>query len=138
MTNLDILFSFFAKNNYQLVEKSYSPQFFGNYHYTFSNSYLVFRIVHDRSNEFIEMSCVTDKNRWHDMDILKCFLLYNNDLNKITDMNIDESISFLMDNFDVITQLFSKKNYNKTFSELDTLKLKRVRLIWGDDFILSE
>jgi hypothetical protein len=53
-------------------------------------------------------------------------------------MNIDESISFLMNNFDTITQLFSKKNYNKTFSELDVLKLKRVRLIWGDDFILSE
>jgi hypothetical protein len=86
MINLDILFSFFEQNNYQLVEKSYSPQIFGNYHYTFSNNYLVFRIVRDRSDEFIEMSCVIDKNRWHNMDILKCFLLYNNDLNKIIEI----------------------------------------------------
>jgi hypothetical protein len=133
-----MLFSFFERNNYQLIEKNYSPQSFGNYHYTFSNNYLVFRIVHDRSDEFLEMSCVIDKNRWHDMDILRCFLLHNDDLKNTMDMTIDESISFLMDNFDVITKLFSKKNYNKTFSELDTLKLKRVRLIWSDDFILSE
>jgi hypothetical protein len=133
-----MLFNFFEQNNYQLVEKNYSPQSFGNYHYTFSNNYLVFRIVHDRSDEFIEMSCVIDKDRWHDMSILKCFLLYNNDLNITMDMNIDESISFLIDNFDIIIQSFSEKNYKKTFSELEILKRKRVRLIFGNDFILPK
>ena len=117
MQSWEQLFHFFGLRGFKVIDQNFSPQAFGNFYYTFSNGQIVFQIIQDRSQMILEVGFAKDNDEWFSISLIQAFL--QNKMNIEISNSIDSKVLFLMENFNIIVEMFSEKNYQKSKQKLN-------------------
>ena len=124
------LFSeFFLSIDFKL-KGSENSEYFGDFYDSYTNGYLIFRLVSDRSIISIDISI--DMQNWYDLALVKSLMYNETNINYIT--NIEESIKFLQNEFANITELFNDVNFFITKTKLEKLANERAKQMFPDAF----
>ncbi len=132
METQDKLFRFLESKGFHLVDKSTAPQPFGNYYYDYSDGHLKFRLLNDRSRQFVDISCSENINACYDLALVRSLILHEEILNKKVDFN--ELIDYFIENYCVIYDLFSPSNSHSTIAKLDIMEEIRARQMFPGAF----
>jgi hypothetical protein len=136
MKDWNQVFYFFEKLNFQLLEQSTPPQPFGNYYYVFSNGHIDFRIASDRNELSFEIRFRTDSDWWFDVSLLRYFLYQGKEADDVSDIDADKN--FIIENIDVISDMFSDENYSRCKNELIEFSKKIYRQRYGDNACIEK
>ena len=124
MKNKEDINSLLALNGFKLVEKKVSPHF-GDYYDTFSNNIIELRFSSSKSFISVDIRNIEGEKIWFDLALVRALLYQEQKLNVVT--TIDEHFDFLEKEFNLISELFKKENYDFTKKKLKDLEDKRAK-----------
>ncbi len=129
------LFEFLQSKGFLLVDSGSSP-YFGDYHKTFLNDDMVFRLVQDRSQKFIDIASKDDRDKFFDMAPIRQLFVNDPDYNAPSDLSVPPDDKFIelrdyfIENYDTIAHLFSTDNYETTKKQIQEIKRRRAELLY--------
>ena len=112
-----------------IVEEKYDSQSFGNFFITLSAREFFLRYVNDRSQLSIVIAGRSDPSKWYDLSFVREYIYDPENINKDDSAKgnatrIKELNEFLLESFDLVSDLFNADNYADTRRKIDEL-LKR-------------
>lgn len=101
------------------IDEKYFPESFGNFYVIISSKEFLLRYYKDRSYLTIEIANHSDLPEWTDLTFVKNFIHQPQNINpdespKSTKDRIEELDNFLINDYNIVCDLFSDGNYNNT------------------------
>jgi hypothetical protein len=125
--NRDKFFHFLIEDfNFVKLEEKYYPETFGDFYIVLSGREFLLRYSKSKSFLSIEIASYLNPSKWTDLTFVKNFIYnpscVNPDEQSIsTNERIEGLNNFLRNDFNLITDLFSRKKYKNTQEKIDKL-----------------
>jgi hypothetical protein len=107
-------------------EENYSAQSFGNYYILLYSNVFFLRYIQDRLFLTIEIASHSDPSHWYDLSFIKNFIYRPDNINSddqpiSVKKRIEDLNNFLKNDFELISDLFDKENFQNTQKKIDKL-----------------
>lgn len=123
--------SFLEEIGFEIIDFDESESF-GDKFYTYSNNVIKLRFISDKSVKSIDVKKNNTDEIWWDLALVRALIDHEERLN-IT-ISFDDLLMFLKKEINSINLLFNNTNYNSTKTKLESLKNKRAKQMFPNNF----
>ncbi len=121
---------------FEKIDEKYYPKAFGNFYVALSSPGFLLQYTCDRSYVTIQISADIYPLKWYNLSFVKNYIYQPEKINSADDgdnvKRIELLNNFIIQDFDLITDLFSKENYPDTKKKIDdALKMEFLRCFPG-------
>jgi hypothetical protein len=110
-------------------EENYSPKYFGDFNIVLSSNDFLVRYVKSKSFLTLEIASHYDSSNWYDLGFIKNYTNHTEDINPnnlgsqviYSKQRLDDLNDFLKNNYDLISDLLNRENYENTRAKIDEL-----------------
>ena len=121
--NKENVYKYLETEGFQIIKKEVSDSF-GDYYDTFSNGNILIRFSSSKLSKTVDVCCISDKDNWFDIALLKALRYKEYILNRET--SFTEYLEFIKNELYNVIEMFSKNNYSTTKEKLKKLENKRI------------